>query len=72
MHTVNQLMKGEKQDEKDKNKMPGENNGNEEPVEERSEKIYKMPGNDEGDQPEQKLPPEPGQTTKKIPTLRKV
>jgi hypothetical protein len=67
MHTVNQLLKGDKQDKK---KMPGENNGNEEPVEERSEKIYKMPGNDQGKNPEQKLPPEPEQTDKKVPNLR--
>jgi hypothetical protein len=53
---------------KDKPK-PNENNGNGEPVEEKSEKIYKLPGSD-GKEPEEKLPPAPQKTEKKIPNPR--
>jgi hypothetical protein len=58
------------ENEKDKDHNPNENNGNGEPVEERSEKIYKLPGKDEGKTPEEKLPPAPQKTDKKIPNPR--
>ena len=62
----------DKQVKEDYKPMKGENNGNEEPVEERSDKIYDQSdkNNDKKDPKIDTPSPEPGKTEKKIPHLR--